>query len=77
MKNINYEEIYKNLHNGYKYENKYDGYEQICLTPEGFIFWQHCGSSATEDSIEDLKFIIDVIFKEDFNNLIMAKIKRF
>lgn len=38
MKNINYEEIYKNLHNGYRYENKYDGHQKICLTPEGFIF---------------------------------------
>lgn len=55
----------ENIRSGKRYQVKGNsGYGMdIYLTHDGFIGWTHYGSSANENNIDGLKFILDVIFK--------------
>ena len=76
-------EIYRNINNGYCYQEyiwyvKYIYFNTVLsLTHKNNIFWQNYGSSCNKNTIDELNWIITVIFKmtpyEFKENFILSK----
>lgn len=61
-------EIYKNINNGKKYgyvmkNVKYPFFDTVLSANEQYIFWRHFGSSANKNTIGNLEWILENIFK--------------
>lgn len=61
-------EIYGNINSGKKYGHvmknvKYPFFATVLTANEQYIFWQHFGSSANKNTIENLAWILESIFE--------------
>jgi len=71
-------EIYTNLNNGIKYGKMYTyGFSyNLTLSLNGkYICWQHYGSSANKNTLKELAWVIETIFKTTPREFIETHIK--
>ena len=64
-------EIMKNLENGFCYSSKdnFYGFDVATIRGVTYIIYNHYGSSAQRKTLSNLKWIIEVIFKNDISML--------
>ena len=68
------QQMLQGIRSGKRYQVRGEsGYgNDIYLTENGFIGWTRYGSSANENTLEGLNFVLDVIFKLTPDNFVQA-----
>lgn len=61
-------QIYNNINAGKKYgymmnNVKYPFFDVVLSANQQYIYWRHFGSSANKNTVEDLEWILENIFK--------------